>query len=40
MPEMDDGVRGDGAGFGDDVPDLRPGTIVGNNNLKGGEGLT
>jgi hypothetical protein len=39
MPEMDNGVRGDAAGFGDDVPDLRPGAIVGDDNLKGGEGL-
>jgi hypothetical protein len=39
MPEMDDGVEGIGAGFRDDVPDLWPGTVVGNDNLKGGEGL-
>jgi hypothetical protein len=39
MPEMDNGVKGDAAGFGDDVPDLRPGTVVGNDNLKVGEGL-
>jgi hypothetical protein len=39
MPEVDNGVKGDAAGFSDDVPDPGPGTVVCDDNLKSREGL-
>ena len=39
MPEMNEGVRGNAAGFTDNVPDRRSGAVIGHNNLKIGEGL-